>query len=535
MAIRFATTLHHYQKVAVAKAKAYYNDFSLDAPKIFRFNICTGGGKTVCAIRLAVKMVGQGTIVVVCHTNNLAAQFEREVCAEMGLIQKPSNWFFYTYQSLRNKTLKDHPRIDFMIVDESHQGGLTDEGSYAKILKKFKPKHVLALSATDYGLSEGVFGVKGDNNTFVFRYEDAMEAGVLNDCEILTIHTGLNQVLAGELDEKTVEEEDLSDLLATDKEEGVDLANAKSRLAIEEANLLAAIEVYFARECDLRAKKFNQAAFFVRTIAQAEKALEFFGKRLSFHATKAKVKGLSMGAGFCRVSHSKMTSDNINDFKAKKFPVLINVKQVQEGFNDPDLALIFDCSPSFTNDGRVFFQRLGRSVRKKDGKPTSRYYTFYRVSGSVSKYDSTEAAKEAIGAAEYEAMKPEQKEAIEGNVNVAATLQGFLRSETDEKNLMVGVDAFAAPDAVATNKVFGESAILAAILDKQPAKIYVAKSSYTVKKATGHKQKDCVRLFDILRAAKDAHFMQELLDSNSTDVAEWIRLLDAMPEPEVKV
>ncbi len=330
---------------------------TLATKKHFRYEMTTGAGKTILAIETAKIVAGDKPIIVATHNNQMRNQFQIEVNKS-----KITNCKVYTYQALKNSKKNCY----LLIADESHQGGQTLNGSYKKIIKSLKPTKIISLSATDYGVQNKLFG----KEKFSFGLVEAFEEGVINQCNIITIDTGLVQTLSNG---KQIEAKGLSELLDKDKKNGVKLKHKKSVENLMKTSILAIKDIYLAKE------KGNQAIIYVPTIALADWAHK-------------NLKGIKTA-----VSHSFIKDKNIFDqFKAKKFDVLITVHQGREGFDYPELEVVFDCAPSFTNNGRNFKQKCGRILRKIEGKKTSRYYILNRVNKYTKHLPSHLATRMAI-------------------------------------------------------------------------------------------------------------------------------------------
>lgn len=527
--IIFKDTLRGYQKKAFSQALKYYK-----TGKIFRYNICVGGGKTTTAIQTAEKVANGKTIVIACHTQNLINQFRGNVAEQLGLkyVQDiPAQWQFYTYQSLVKKSKKDIPDIGMLVIDETHQGGQSEFGSYRKIIETLKPKKVLGLSATDAGLSEGLFGKKTKSNTFTFSFSDAKKEDVLNDCQILTIHTGLEQHLEG-ISQEVISGNDLEDIQKQDQEMGVNLSDIRTLDAINEANIFAAVETYFLNEARPRDGYFPQAVFFVGTTAQADMCRNKFHARYMHYTTNAKLKNIPGSGDVVRVAHSSMKGSvrvldkitnemvpkkislvNIDDFREKKFPVLINVKQIQEGFNDPSLELIFDCAPSFNKEGRIFIQRIGRALRIEDGKLPSRYYTFYKATGRLKKFNG-EKVEEVLAEhiPGYRDASPEEKAAYMGQIEVAISAELAEHScDTDTgmddvldiEEVSIDLDSFEKPVVFDAPDLYDGSDLISSLAGEKPRSITVTRSDFIVTKARGQKVRNTVMLHDLLKRDED--------------------------------
>ena len=491
-------TLRPYQAKAMSAALAHLKNH-----KVFRFDICVGGGKTTTSIHTATKLVGpKGKIVVACHTTILRDQFEAN--AKDQLEKTPKNWEFYTFQTLRNKTIEDIPNIDLLIIDESHQGGQSDGGSYATIIKNLNPKKILALSATDSGVSEELFGKKTKANTFTFSFLDAKKAGVLNNCDLFTIHTGLEQRLEG-LDSRTISGDDIGEIQKQDLELGVDLSNEESVNAINSANIKAAIKTYLTVEAKPEAGIFPSAVFYVNRIPLADECLKLFIEEYAKIMLKAGQKKFSSGESIVRASHSEMEyNTNVADFKAKKFPVLINIRQIQEGFDDPSLETVFDCSPSFSNGQRIFIQRLGRVLRTKLGKAVSRYYTFYKSTGRVSDYNTSDLVPElsdTVTVAHQQAIEASVRNQCEAELagyNVDTNLAMAEVLENNDLTIEVpGVDDITVIP-IEPDFYEADDSLISVVAGDKPSSIMVVKANYIVVGAKGHKTTNSRNLHEIL-------------------------------------
>ena len=324
----------------------------LSKNKTFRFNMTTGSGKTVLAIKTADEIFKDGCKIVSVHTINLKKQFEFEI-KKHSINSKL--WVVNTYQSLKNIKTK----CDILIVDEVHQGGQESEGCYKKIINNLKPKKIISLSATDYNVDDKLFG----KEKYCYGLEEASKDKIINECDIITIDTGLNQILSSK---EKISKEKLSHIYDENIKREVDLKFKKSLDAIYSNNVKSALEVYLKNE------KGNQAILFVHNIEWCEKA----------HLI-ANELGITNKFIHSNIK-SKEVASNINKFKNKDFNILISIRQLREGFDFPDLEVAIDCAPSFTNEGRDFKQKIGRILRNPFGKKRSRYY----IINCVNKFSS---------------------------------------------------------------------------------------------------------------------------------------------------
>lgn len=436
------TILFHHQKAAIKKARTV-----LGNSKTMRFNMCTGAGKTVTTVHTIESLYGKldAIVLVVAHTTILVEQFKNAVEKERknNFPNSKLTWKFDTYQSLTKQDKIAKKLI--LVVDEVHQGGLENTTekikSYQKIQKIQKPFKIISLSATDSGVNEKLFGVK-KSNTFFYTYNDAMKDNVINDCTITTIHTGLEQYFMDK-DSKAEHKKTYNDLESAYEdclENGVDFSDPETVKSYEEGKIASAIAVYF-QEWAKVSKKHNvrdmeQAVFYVKTIELAERGVQLFTSYYNHYLNSLNVTNYPDAATkIVRAahSHSEESDKDINDFKNKEFKVLFNVKQIQEGFDYPELSMIFDCAPSFSNNSRIFQQRLGRSLRKHSSKSKpSQYFIVTGLTTAVSPRYSVEKFREAVNS--VEGISGIDNDALGAFVQVGSRAKKDISTHFSDKN-----------------------------------------------------------------------------------------------------
>lgn len=436
------TVLYPHQKAAIKKAQNV-----LQSNKAMRFNMCTGAGKTVTTVHTIETLFGnsKALVVVAAHTNILVEQFKQAVEKERknNFPNSKLVWEFDTYQSLVGKDKLNSKVI--LVVDEVHQGGLESLSdklkSYQIIHKTQKPFKIISLSATDSGVNEKLFGVK-KNNTFFYTYNDAMRDGVINDCTITTIHTGLEQYFLNK-DSKAEYSKTYTDLESAYEdclENGVNFKDEETVRSYEEGKIAGAIATYFeewkkdTKKPDI--KKMTQAIFYVKTIELAERGVQLFTSYYNHYLNSLNVSNYpDANTEIVRAAHSfnDDSSKNINDFKNKLFKVLFNVKQVQEGFDYPELSMIFDCAPSFSNHSRIFQQRLGRALRKHGAKTKpSQYFIVTGLASAVSPRYSVDKFRETVSS--VEGMKDISNDALGAFVEIGAKTKKDISTHFSNKN-----------------------------------------------------------------------------------------------------
>lgn len=461
---------------------------------IVRFSMVTGSGKTVTAINLIENhwIDDESIVIAVCHTNNLKKQFEESVILEKKFLKNiKNNWLFYTYQSLvsvKREEIKANKII--LLVDESHQGGLEGqdiekEKSYSKIVKELKPWKTLSLSATDYGLDSELFGTEKD--TFYYSYKDAMNDGIINDCEFITIHTGLTQQILNKLDNSTslINGNNIKDIYTKDLLAQVDLLSEESIKAIRLGHVVSSIEAYFH---EIGNGDLEQALFFVENIELAEKTVELFNNAHILRALRLRHKNFSNVVA--KVSHSKVVNseDIIQDFKDGKFPVLINVRQVQEGFDLPSLRLVFDCAFSISNEGRLFKQRNGRLIRKSPDKKVSKYFACCSLVRHEGRFDVSKISSSI------------DNSVLEQHINILGEAAVSISNHFNENILLDAVDI----GINHSNKIDSKLFDLKDLFGVDDFSITTVSSPLIVSKATGFREITKYNLFDLLKKGRNS-------------------------------
>jgi superfamily II DNA or RNA helicase len=350
--------LYPHQETCIQKAINY---FSKGGSK-FRISGAVGTGKSITSLYLierglaSLTSVSHRRVIVLCHTNELVRQWNAVIDQEGSML---ADFEVTTYQSMTRKLKSYRAKPLAIIVDESHQGGQCTTGvansSYKRIIDALNPEYLISLSATDFGVDEDLFGPRVGPGTFHYSTLQALKDGFINDSYVITLHTCLEQTLDNG---ETIVGDDVEDVVKEWRNSNVNFGDKESQDIIRKANIRAAIYTYLSDEYD------HQAVFYVPDIQSA-------------NWTVNEMRKIANGSdALVQASHSKANDSStvIAAFKRKEFKVLVNVRQIQEGFDYPDLEVIFDCCPSTSNEGRIYIQRQGRALRKTNTKDISRYY-----------------------------------------------------------------------------------------------------------------------------------------------------------------
>ncbi|RYZ92545.1 MAG: hypothetical protein EOP06_03970, partial [Proteobacteria bacterium] len=392
------TVLKEHQAQCIDKTLKHFKA----GGETFRINMVTGSGKTITAIHLIERLYLDFPelkclpLAVSCHTLNLKEQLESDLNEEKrrGLDTVAPWGEFHTYQGLRSKSVSDFggDRLGVLLIDESHQGGLSqaEDSSYAQIIRELRPKFLISLSATDSGLNEELFGAKLYENSYRYTYEDAYEDGLLNECEHVVMHSGLLLEI-NSLRDNSVEIKKTKNTAEAEvhlERKGLLRGRGDAHEKLSNAALQTAVRVYFEKEWN-GTLSLKPAVFFCRTVDEAKRGADSFYKvyRKELRAKKLKPTGIESVVRAVHSMNNEVDADLLA-FREKLYPIIFNVRMLQEGFNAPWLSLGFDLAPSLSNEGRSYFQKLGRLLRREEGKEISRFYSIARPSRSTAKFNS---------------------------------------------------------------------------------------------------------------------------------------------------
>ncbi len=372
----------------------YYQDLAItnvlnavaEAKKRILLTLATGTGKTAIAFQIAWKLSSakwninndfsrRPRILFLADRNILADQafnafsaFEEDSLVRInpadikkkGRVPKNGNVFFtifQTFMSGANGTpyFGDYANdfFDFIIIDECHRGGASDESSWRDILNYFSPAVQLGLTATP----------KRDANTDTYRYfgepvyiyslKDGINDGFLTPFKVKQINTTIDDYLYTNDDD--VEEGEIE----TGKRYTEDDFN--TRIQIKE-------------------REQYRVSLFLDLMNQNEKTIVFCAKQS--HA--ALIRDLinqtnkSKNPNYChRVTafDGKIGEQHLRDFQdnEKTIPTILTTsKKLSTGVDAPEVRNIVLLRP--VKNLIEFKQIIGRGTRLFEGKD---YFTIY--------------------------------------------------------------------------------------------------------------------------------------------------------------
>ena len=400
----------------------------------------TGSGKSRYMFEVGERLSVDGLRVIVVGMGAVVDQ-HRAAFLEMGCISvgdnddaadfdTPAGYRFRitTWQGLARAAGRGDSLgpVGILFFDECHMGGSGEDAvSIPLIINTFKPEKKVYVSATTQTANETLLGVKAGH---FYRYScaEAYEDGILNPVDLVEVHTGVNARIAliegatgkNVQDLQELEEDNLHALAEKFADLGVDIEGSMNEIV--KARHDAMILLYLERHVG------QQAIFFSPNIDAADKAVGRFNSRVRRMVANGKIESQPLA----QVCHSKVTNcdDLIAQFRSGGTKVIFVVGMLQEGFDLSTLSLAFDCrfyrewSPS-----RVarLIQKIGRVMRRSQGKGTSLYYYARDVSDFYQN-------NKPIWPAEPELTEPTDEEIATGaGIAAAAIMVGAeLESET---------------------------------------------------------------------------------------------------------
>jgi len=301
----------------------------------------TGTGKTYLSA-FDVKEFNPRKFLFIVHRANIAAaameSFKKVFgnAKTMGLYSgstknNQADFIFSTVQTISKDSHLCHfaeDEFDYIVIDETHRAGAD---SYQKILKYFKAKFVLGMTATPER-TDGIdiFKEFDYNIAYEIRLHKALEEQMLSNFH----YFGITDISIGN---KILEEKSSIKLLAADER-------------IE--RIIEKIEFY---GCD---NGCVRGLVFCSTTNESNKLSEEF----SLRGYKTVSLGSTNNEEERAAAINKLESDNVKE----KLDYIFTVDIFNEGVDIPKVNQIIMLRP--TQSAIVFVQQLGRGLRKIDNK-----------------------------------------------------------------------------------------------------------------------------------------------------------------------
>ena len=348
--------------------------------------LATGTGKTAISFQIAWKLFKakwslqrDGTrrprILFLADRNVLADQafnsfgaFDEDALVRIrpseikkrGKVQKNGSIFFTIFQTFMSGPngspyFGEYPAdfFDFIIIDECHRGGATDESSWRAIMEHFSPAVQLGLTATPKR------DVNGDTYAYFGEpvYEYSLKAGIndgfLSPFRLKEIHTTIDEYVYTPDD---------------DVEEG----------EIEVGREYT--ESDFNRLIEIKEREAYRVDLFMNMIDQSQKALVFCATQRHALAVRDLInqKASTTNGKYCHrvtADDGALGEQHLRDFQdnEKSIPTILTTSQkLSTGVDAPEVRNIILLRP--VNSMVEFKQIIGRGTRLFEGKD---YFTVY--------------------------------------------------------------------------------------------------------------------------------------------------------------
>ncbi|HEX5519180.1 MAG TPA: DEAD/DEAH box helicase [Candidatus Nitrosocosmicus sp.] len=304
----------------------------------------SGSGKTH-TIAFHVNKIKPGSFLYIVHRNEILYQtvkIFKEVCGEwlrsmdIGVINEKNKDFdkpfiFATIQTLSiQKNLEQmNPKIAYMVIDEYHHVAAK---SYETILDYFKPKFFVGLTATPYRLdSKDIHSYVENTIANEIDLFEGIKKNILVPFHYVGLYDNINY----------------SDI----KWNGYsyDISDLDKKLIIvkrDEAVL---------KEYNEKIRLYNKPTIaFCNSINHVERMVSLF------------IQNGIKAIGITHKEKYKIRQEKIEGFKKGIYDIIFTRDILNEGVDFPECSAIMFLRPTISKT--VFFQQLGRGLRKKEGK-----------------------------------------------------------------------------------------------------------------------------------------------------------------------
>lgn len=303
--------------------------------------MASGLGKTVTTafdVQRWLKKNSQMRVLYLCHQNDILAQSRKAFQETLGddsalygyyhgqAKQRRAKYLFSSFQTIKERLFRFQPNdFDYIVVDEAHH---VQANSFLPVIRYFKPKFILGLTATPDRMDKRDIREIFGQEVFTLSLEKALAKGLLTKVDYRLMADELVKI--GRIrDPHTLSIQELNRRIFLPKrdEEIAGIIQAK----------IAGIEN-------------PRVMVFCPTIEYTERLQAFFPGAL--------------------VVHSDLPPDyqsvRLRAFKLGTFNTVLAVDKFNEGIDVPPLNVIVFLR--LTQSKRIFYQQLGRGLRKVEGK-----------------------------------------------------------------------------------------------------------------------------------------------------------------------
>lgn len=296
--------------------------------------------------------------------DDVLVRIDPEIIKKRGRVPKNGSVFFTIFQTFMtrrdeegNSTPKfsDYPPdfFDFIIIDECHRGGATDESTWRGILEYFSPAVQLGLTATPKRANNADTYAYFGEPVYTYALKDGINDGFLTPFKVRQIETTLDEYIYS-LEDELIEG------------------------AIDEARTYT--EKDFNRIIEIREREHYRVQLFMEEIDQNQKTLVFCANQDHALAVRDLINQMKISSNpnYCvRVTadDGKLGEQHLSNFQdnEKTIPTILTTSQkLSTGVDARNVRNIVLMRP--INSMIEFKQIIGRGTRLFDGKD---YFTIY--------------------------------------------------------------------------------------------------------------------------------------------------------------
>lgn len=323
----------------------------------------TGSGKTEVVFGIADTFLKGQKSIFATPRYALNDQNEERALSRLG---EEHGVLFMTVQKLASIARMKKAHKDYRLVygashvffDEVHLYSTGEELRQIKlIMKELKIPSATYVSATAWDVNERVLGSR-TGRTAIYKFGEAYKDGVLNPVEIVRYDTGTSLTMKETLqNENVIELLDMSPEAQARELKRLDIGVRDLEEVIEH-RIRSLIKLYMGDNAGRQSLFFVPNLKFVQYAKTVFSAYERKNVRVDFitHEDANAVKKMK-----------------IENFLSSKTTVMIACGMLREGFDFPELELVYDCAFNPQNI-RLALQKIGRLTRKSASKNVSRFY-----------------------------------------------------------------------------------------------------------------------------------------------------------------
>lgn len=303
--------------------------------------MATGLGKTwLVAHYVCDELIMHGRGLVLCHDTNILEQNLRVFREHLG--EKVSlgvfngyekefdavNILFATFQTFREwKIVHFKNEFHFIIVDEAHHG---EANTFKPVIEYFEPKVLIGMTATPDRMDDRDICALFGDAVVEMSLEEGIAKGWLTPVEYHLLSDHINGRI-------------LNKMLKEIREGG-------ERVSVKQLNQILFIERRDDEIARIILEHGNHGLVFCTNVLHADTFVKFLPNAATLHSKNT-------------------TEENdraLREFKEGTLQFLVAVDMLNEGIDIPRVGLVVFLRP--TDSKTIFFQQLGRGLRRMKGK-----------------------------------------------------------------------------------------------------------------------------------------------------------------------